>query len=422
MSKKVLLFICIIIFGIVCLFTSCKSTYNTLAKSYYVSDNYEMAITECKKTLEVDPQNSEAYLIMGKAYGKLKMYEKMNDAFTKSLEISNKYADEIKNERMTYWYKLYNEGVNAFQQDKIDEAATKFSSAVKIMPENLEAYQNLAICYESLGKYKEAIDTYTAAKKITPDNKDINFNIGRLYYSGTREYQKAIDVLTDVIQNEDPSSEKYANALIMIATSYDLLGESDKAIEAYTNALKANPDDPDLLINMARLYLLKENFDKAISILESVVEKHPDDPDAFYGIGNAYINIAKKYISKVRKTDEKGNPILSEAEIKENKSKAKEYFSKAVSYYLRSVELNPGDLNSWDELSIAYANLNKTKEATKSYSIAEVLASDNAKYLIETYGKPEKITYEEDKDKRIVKILYPSKNVSFTFINGKLQR
>ena len=90
-------------------------------------------------TLEVDPQNSEAYLIMGKAYGKLKMYEKMNDAFTKSLEISNKYADEIKNERMTYWYKLYNEGVNAFQQDKIDEATTKFSSAVKIMPENLKS-------------------------------------------------------------------------------------------------------------------------------------------------------------------------------------------------------------------------------------------------------------------------------------------
>jgi len=342
--KKMLVVFTLSLIGGCILFTSCQQPEVEGAKIYLQPESYnpDKAIEQCKLAIEKVPKNPDAYFVLGRAYGEKKMYREMNQAYTQSLEYSPKYASEIEQERLKHWINLFNSSISSIKQDKLNEAVDKFSLAIEILPDRIDAYKNLAFTYTQMNNNPSAIQTYIKAIEIDPTNLELKTFLGLLYYEN-KEYEKAIEVLNEVTAKADPQSKEFAEALHNIAISYDLMGQSEKAIESYQNALKVAPGNIDLMFNMGRLYFMKEDYEKAIESLEKVLEKNPDDFDSHLNIGNAYLQLEK--------------------------------FDKAIPYFKKTVEIKPDNANAWNNLGVAYIRAGMTEEGKAAFEKSDELKS-----------------------------------------------
>ncbi|MBN2031192.1 tetratricopeptide repeat protein [bacterium] len=319
--KKVLLLTMMASLATILLLTSCSQTTVSSAKIYMNQFEYDQAIEQCELAIEQKPDNPEAYFIMGRAYGFKKMYREMNDAFIKSLELSNKYASDIREDRQKHWTDLQNAGVTSLKQNRISDAIEEFSMAIELVPEETVPYKNLALAYIQNRNDSLATQTYEKILEIDPEDLESKGILGALYYRN-RDYNNAIAHLEQVVNNADPTSSAYSQAVFNLALAYDMTEQSDKALETYKNALEVNPDEQNLLFNMGRLYIVQQDYENAIVYLKRVLEQNPDDLEANRTIGSCY-NLLNK-------------------------------FEEAIPYLEKAVELDPNDANAWNQMGIAY--------------------------------------------------------------------
>ena len=133
-----------------------------------------------------------------------------------------------------------------------------------------ESYINIGIAYYNSNKYQEAIDNYTQAIYLNPNNDDAYFNRGQAYYI-LGKYRKAINDYTQFISFsigvENLSGvfikevdEAYHNR----GRAYYYLEEYQKAIDDYTQAININPNYDYAYNNRGLAYVKLENRQRAI--------------------------------------------------------------------------------------------------------------------------------------------------------------
>lgn len=405
------------------LMVGCQQTYINFAKMYIEQENYPMALEQTQLAIDENPDNIDAWFYRGKAFAGKGQYREMNEAYTKCLALGPKYAEQIEQEKTNFWVRIFNQAINDYNENRLDVAAEKFSLAIELKPENTDAYKNLALVYGRLDKNEEAVEVYRKAIAQDPADLELQYALGRMYYYGTKDYKKTIEVLNDFITKADPSSEMFSDALYIIAISYDLLGQPDDAIKAYYRALEVLPNDQDILINLGRLYLMQENFDKGIEILKDILSRAPNDFDANYGLGNAYNNIASEMARKARATNDKGQLLMDEDKAVAQLEKAKEYFEEAIPYFEKAISIDPSNQYAWNDLGVAYVNTGKDmEEAEKAFEISEVLKSSDAQAIREQNGPPDEVLYSVQDGKKVVILKYLANMSSYKFVDRTLQK
>ena len=75
---------------------------------------------------------------------------------------------------------------------------------------------------------------------------------------GEKEYQKALEIYQLLLQG-NPKVEKYA---IACGNCFDSLGNKEKAIELYTQALKLNKNSEAALLNLSTINYEIGEYDK----------------------------------------------------------------------------------------------------------------------------------------------------------------
>ena len=116
-------------------------------------------------------------------------------------------------------------------------ALASFDQALKIKPDDHEAWNSRGIALRKLGRLEEAISSYDQALKIKPD------------------YHKAW----------------YGRGYAL-----DDLGRIEEAISSYDQALKIKPDDTSIFYNKACCYALQGNLEQAIENLQQAINLSPD--------------------------------------------------------------------------------------------------------------------------------------------------
>ena len=371
MKKVSILFVALLL-GSIILFTHCQQTEITSAKVYMNQSNYDKVIELCNTAIEKVPENPEAYYVMGQAYGHKRMYIEMNDAFTKSLEYSQKNAADIQQHRLKYWIDVFNNGVALIRQDNLTGAIEKFDIATKLLPDRIDAFKNLAYAYGQNDQDSMAILTYQDALKQDPNDLEVKSFLGMLFYQ-TKQYEKAIEILQDVLSTAGPQSKEYNDALYHMAYSYDLLGQSEKAIEAYQTALQAAPNDKDLMFNMGRLYFMRADYESAIEGFKKVLTLDPEDYDANFNIGISYIGIADSLYDEARMIDDQGNPVFKQNEIDEKEKKARENFEKSIPYLEKATQIKTDNPNPWLYLGKAYVRIGEPEKGQAAFDKADEL-------------------------------------------------
>jgi len=144
------------------------------ATLYYYRGNYELALNEIEKAIEID-KTAEYLNLMGLILAELGRYDDSKNSYLVALELEPDYS-ELHN----------NLGLLFLKMKRLDEAVLSFEESVKKNVNNALAYVNLGKAFLELEKFDEAIKAYNQALEIDPANQEAREAI-RLYKEGKIE-------------------------------------------------------------------------------------------------------------------------------------------------------------------------------------------------------------------------------------------
>jgi tetratricopeptide (TPR) repeat protein len=222
---------------------------------------YERAISDYTKALEINPKLAEVYYNRGATYSRKQEYDKAISDYTKSLEINPKLAEAYGNRGATYFHK-----------QEYDKAIADYTKALEINPKLTKTYSYRGIAYFRKQEYEKAIADYTKALEINPKYAEAYSYRGIAYFR-KQEYEKAIADYTKALEINPKLTETYSNR----GTAYSRKQEYERAVSDYTKALEINPKYAEAYYNIGCLYSIQNQADFALMYLQKAIEFGYDD-------------------------------------------------------------------------------------------------------------------------------------------------
>ena len=131
--------------------------------------DYEAAIADYNKTIEINDKFSWPYLNRGIAYGRLKRWEEAIADYGRAIELDKNYASAYNGRAWSYC-----------QINNFEAALADAQKALKLKPNEANFFDTRASAYIGLKRYKEALDDLNTAIKLSPEGW-LYHNRGELY-------------------------------------------------------------------------------------------------------------------------------------------------------------------------------------------------------------------------------------------------
>lgn len=177
-----------------------------------------------------------------------------------------------------------------------------WQKTVKQMPDNFRAHNNLAMEYEKMGDFTNALYHYHKALTLMPNlslvynDKEqvyasVYNNIGNVYLKqgdfnlALQNYQKAIEL-----------NPNYSQPYFNIGLVFRKLNNFELAVKYYNRAIELNPYVADYYNNLGVVYALKDDFLEAINCYKKAFELSTDED--FKKSVEKNIEIAKNFLNK----------------------------------------------------------------------------------------------------------------------------
>ena len=194
--------------------------------AYEAQKQYELAISNCSKAIEIDSKFAVAYFNRGHAYINLKKYDQAIADFTRDIELIPITTRSYVNRGFVY-----------IQQNKYDLAIADFTKSIEINPKEGYAYFNRGLIYDRQGKKDLAIADYTKAIEIDSNNTIIYSARGNIY-TLQKDYDLAIADFSKAIEI-DPN---YVEAYVRRGNAFADTNRFTQAIADYQKALAIDSD------------------------------------------------------------------------------------------------------------------------------------------------------------------------------------
>ncbi len=170
---------------------------------------------------QVESKDANFYFNRGTAYIAKGQYDQAISDFNKALEINPSYAEAYNNRGAVYSRKGQN-----------DEAISDYSKAIEIDPEGVKAYNNRAWEYTLKLQYDQAISDLKKAHEINPGNADIYNNLAWVLatakVSAFRDGKKAVELALRACELSDWKNVGYLDTL---AAAYARAGDFENAVK-----------------------------------------------------------------------------------------------------------------------------------------------------------------------------------------------
>ncbi len=215
-----------------------------LGIAYYDKGMYDEAIVQHKKAIEMNPNNSDAYINLGVVYADKGMY---------------------------------------------DEAMVELTTAIEIHPNSPEAYTNLGVIYKRKGMYDDAVTMHRKAIEIKSDFAQAYYNLGIAYYDKGMYDEAIVEFVAAIEINSDfAEAHRYLGIVDDAVVEHRKAMMYDEAIVQYKKAISINPEDDLSHYNLGRIYHDKGMYDEAIVEFVTAIEINSDFAEAHFILGETY--------------------------------------------------------------------------------------------------------------------------------------
>ena len=327
--------------------------YGFRGLAYTRKDNYDLAIADFTKVIEINPKDGDAYRARGIAYGRKDNYDRAIADFTKAIEINPKDGD-------AYGFR----GLAYTRKDNYDLAIADFTKVIEINPQEGQAYRERGIAYGRKDNYDRAIADFTKAIEINPKDRHA-YGFRGVAYTRKDNYDLAIADFTKVIEINPQDGYAYRER----GSAYYMKSSYDRAVADLTKAIEINAKDGHAYRERGNAYTWKNNYDRAIADFTKAIEINPQDGDAYRGRGDAHTwkDKSDRAIADYTKAIEI-NPQDSDAYRGRGSAyHQKRSYDRAIADYTMAIEINPQDGVAYGLRGAVEEIRGRTAEAIRDY-------------------------------------------------------
>ncbi len=241
--------------------------------AYSSLKNYQQAIADFERALELDPNYAWAYGSRGWAYYWFKDYQRAFADFNRSLELDPNDA-----------FAYYRRGWAYDALKNYQQAIADFNHAVELDPNFTYAYRGRGWVYHNLKEYQQAIVDFNRALELDPNFTYAYTSRGWAYY-WLKEYQRAFTDFNRALEL-DPND----------AFAYYRRGWANSRLKNYQQAIVDFDHTLELNTNFARayggrgwVYYNLQEYQQAIVDFDHALELDPNDAWAYLFRGYTYL-------------------------------------------------------------------------------------------------------------------------------------
>ena len=251
------------------------------------SGNTDKAIEHYKKTLEIVESDAsyldlqlhqghfnDSYLHLGDLYRKKGKLDEAATYYRRALELNPTLAN-----------KFIEQGKTAFQANSFKDAIEPLNIHIILFPEDIEATYLLGQSYEGNEDDTNALIYYEKTLQLDENRPDVLYKMAHIYIE-TASHQNALDALKKII-TIDPTD---AQAHYLSAQSYLALEQPEEALASFLETIRLNPENVDAQYQAGKLYENKGDIDNAIVYYEKTIELDPENAEPFFKLGGIYQN------------------------------------------------------------------------------------------------------------------------------------
>lgn len=133
----------------------------------------------------------------------------------------------------------------------LPEAEKEYQEAIQLKPDYVTAYVELAEIYRGQEKYNEALALYKTIVASVPDNPQVLYNYGVLFFNRHAEGDdaQAEQLWIQAIKFKPD----YSNALYSLGLLYERMGNKAKALPYFQKVQELNPQNQDVKAHIRKL-------------------------------------------------------------------------------------------------------------------------------------------------------------------------
>lgn len=235
------------------------------AKALIALKRDDRALEACARAQQLDPLNAAAYGVQGNIYLELGLDEGALRCYEQAIE------RDPKNPR---YYSYRGDALRWLGRD--EEALEAYDQALKLKPASREACATLFrvrahACY-NLERYPGALDSYSRALDLEPDDADTHYYKGQVLYQMQR-YEEALEAFNQALSLKSESAPYHAHR------GYTLyqLQRYEEALAALDNSLTLDADDPVIYNAEGNILYTLGRYPEALEMYDKAIELVPDN-------------------------------------------------------------------------------------------------------------------------------------------------
>ena len=202
-------------------------SYVGLASAYSFLQNPDLGLKYADSALRLDKRYRDAYIIKGKIFIQQQKIK---------LAISS-YETAVQQDKNFYQAYLFL-GILYSEIENYAIALERFKNATSINPKFVEAWYGVAMTEQTLQNYTEAYSAYKKLLEVDPQYYEAWHNLGWIKQNVDQQLDSAIIFY----QNALEIHEDFVKAHHNIGVCYEQKGDESRALRAYGQALKYNPN------------------------------------------------------------------------------------------------------------------------------------------------------------------------------------
>ena len=229
-----------------------------LSDLYIQSGRVREAVTDAENSIKENPNDVTSRRILGRMYARMigdpqqnrireEMVKKAIEQYQKISELDPQDTDTL-----LMLGRLYKVSQNSVEAEKA------YKKVLALDADNEDALTGLAVVYSDLGDNKAAADMLRKVSEKSPNARNL-FQLANAYEQ-MREYTLAAQALRKAIGLNPPNAGDFKRAL---AQDLLLADNLDEALATYTDLVTEEPNDVLSWLRISQIHRQRRNFDKA---------------------------------------------------------------------------------------------------------------------------------------------------------------
>ncbi len=214
----------------------------------------EQATEHYKKITEIEPTDTDAWLMLGRLYKMAQNSVESKKAYEVVLKADAENVDALSGLAMV----LADVGDSAKAAELLKRVAEKSP--------NLRTLTQLAAAYEQMREFKLAGQTLKRAVEMQPENNELRREYANIL-TQAEDYDTALLTYEEIVKEEPKDGASW----LRISQLHMQLGHVDKAWEAHKKAAETDPANLEVRYNAVGLYEAQDKLPEAIAALKEVL-------------------------------------------------------------------------------------------------------------------------------------------------------